>query len=383
MIKKIIKSKSKKGLALRLGFFAMLALMLFGAFGLAACGISPTTRHNGRMQSGTVVVMDFDITAGTALSFAAAQTAWDNAGGGGNTLVAKTARAMLPFRPGSDGLNLSFFNSYDLDGATHARLFFNDGVDMFGDVNWSQTTANSVTNQLSQGQGFYVAANATASAPTSTVIQMGSWFAIPLTILAGTSGGMFSQVVENHWDMADSSLTGVAFTNALVARRRVMVAAINNFIVPLDLRVAGYSLAFSDTQLAIPSLMFPLWIGGAFTGQDVWINPFTVSRFVRLTLATNPRVYFARGRVNDLTIETTHYGSWNADASGLTTGAVFVSSTRGESLRPMVRITDRMTLELGDMPITVGSSYVDGQLYSIWFESMFDWVELNFIINRP
>ena len=382
----------------KIGFLAVLAVVLVGAIGLAACGIAPTTRNSGYTESGTSVVFDFSVTVSNHANYRAVRQVWENASVEGNALATNIARANLPTRPNDSGLSLTSLDIPARAVPVQARRFFTGGVNMFGEVDFNPTNENHITNHLTIGQSFYVsnAVNIPTLDNVNTVAQVAAWMGVPTSLITGTTTAtqLFGHV-QDRWDMEESTLTGQDRADALLNRRRQMLVAINQFIVPADLRALNYEIIFTDAALRNDFTRFPVSFSSAIIGgvsittsvrvvfDDGWTWTWA-TRHLRFTLTENHRVYFAQATVNSTDVERISYVSWNADVTSVTTDSVLILANEHGALRPMIRVVTRTELEAGDMQNqTYESMYIDGQLRRITFTSGVLNDTILFIIDRP
>lgn len=371
---------------------AIIALALTAVFAFGACAIAPTTSHSGRTENGTVVVLDFDATFGTQASHravvAAVEEIWDNAA---LTDAQRATRyAALSFWPnGAFEVTTNTFGSRERPSQVRTML----DVNMFGEINWPTETGVDLTR--ASGQGFYTINTAwnEAREPDIALDIAAGWFGLGVATVeaieaAGsvwTAQSLLMNALTARWDgvygadEAASPLEG----SALVARRQSILNAINNNLVTAEMRDLGYSYVVDfDETLADASNGPNLWVQMERDENNKWLvghEFFEVTRYLRYTLTTAPRIYWAYATVRGDNIEMTGYVSWNADRDNFTD---FVAITADcDPLLPMVPVASRFgIIDAGMDQTTASSVYIGGQLRTIFHVSG---EEIDFIISRP
>jgi len=368
----------------KLGIVAIVAIVLAAAFAFMACGIAPTTSHSGRVQDGTRVVLDFNVTVATRAEYQIVRDAWNDAAGD-DALAINEARAQLDFRPAPIAGITSVAHGA-LVRPTQARAFLYNGVNMFGEIDWAETSATVVSNELAANQGFYRTNTAVhdSSDNLNTTGAIAGWLGVEGEF---TTHSALQTAVNARWAYA-----GAESGSARAARRRTMLTAIATNIVSGEMRGLGYNaLVFTDTQLETQGIAFPIAFTEVRDADNAVVEyraghgTFTVTRHLRFTLNGAPRVYFARATIRGHAIETISYSTWNADGDNWNNGTATVLIVYGEehTLRPMFRSVSRESMDAGDMPVVSYSEYIDGQLRSVGFYTMMGGDSIDFIINRP
>ncbi|MCL2374952.1 MAG: hypothetical protein FWC82_00275 [Firmicutes bacterium] len=374
----------------KLGIVAIVAIVLAAAFAFMACGIAPTTSHSGRVQDGTRVVLDFNVAVATRAEYQIVRDAWNDAAGD-DALAINEARARLDFRPAPiEGITSVAHGA--LVRPTQARAFLSNGVNMFGEIDWAETSATVVGNELAANQGFFRTNTAAhdSSDNLNTTGVIAGWLGVEGEF---TTHGALQTAVNARWAYADAESD-----SARVARRTTMLTAIAANFISAEMRELGYNaVVFTDTQLETQGTPFPITFTQVLDADNAVVEysaghgTFTVTRHLRFTLNGASRVYFARVTVRGHTIETITYSTWNAAGDSYAndgTSTVFIIyGEEDHTLRPMFRRVGRENMNAGDTLVITFSDYIDGQLRTIGFYIMVGGTmvgdEISFIINRP